>query len=60
VERLWETLQSRQPVEFIVNGIPSVGEANKFLSAYIDKFNRQFSIPPADSQSYFVPVTAGR
>jgi transposase len=59
VERLWETLQSRLPVEFIVNGITSIDEANEFLKTYIDTFNRQFSIPPAGSQSYFVPVTRG-
>ena len=44
VERLWGTLQSRLPVEFKINNIKTVEEANKFLMKYIPKFNKRFGI----------------
>ena len=53
VERLWETLQSRLPVEFKIANIKTVDEANAFLSTYIDKFNQQFSVEPEDAESAF-------
>jgi transposase len=59
VERLWETLQSRLPVELSMNGVTSIEKANAFLETYIVKFNKQFSVPPMDSQSFFVPMMKG-
>lgn len=53
VERLWETLQSRLPIEFKIAGVKTVDEANDFLSTYIDKFNQQFSIEPEDTESAY-------
>ncbi|GAW93875.1 integrase catalytic subunit [Calderihabitans maritimus] len=44
VERLWETLQSRLPVEFKIAGITSLKQANEFLTQYIDKFNALFAV----------------
>lgn len=55
VERLWETLQSRLPVEFASRQITNVEDANKFLQEYIDIFNKRFSIQ-AEAESLFVPL----
>ncbi len=48
VERLWNTLQSRLPVEFKIAGITTVEEANEFLLRYISKFNSMFAVEPED------------
>ena len=54
IERLWETLQSRLPVELRIRGINTIEEANRFLSVeYLVLFNNQFSIP-AEGESMFV------
>ena len=44
VERLWETLQSRLPVEFQIAGVKNIDEANKFLKGYISEFNYSVKI----------------
>ncbi|MGI6546121.1 MAG: ISNCY family transposase [Fastidiosipilaceae bacterium] len=56
IERLWDTLQSRLPVEFALRGISDVQEANAFLLEYIPMFNAQFAVEPAESYSAFVPL----
>lgn len=56
IERLWNTLQSRLPVEFELNGINDITSANQFLETYIYKFNSQFAIEPKISDSLFCPV----
>lgn len=53
VERLWETLQSRLPVEFKIAGIATVDEANEFLLKYISMFNASFSVNPENNESAF-------
>jgi hypothetical protein len=54
VERLWETLQSRLPVEFKLRGITTIEEANRFLSEeYIHLFNNRFSVE-AEEESIFI------
>lgn len=56
VERLWETLQSRLPVEFALNGINNVEHANAFLrDVYMQKFNERFGVNK-DAVSSFVPL----
>jgi hypothetical protein len=57
VERLWETLQSRLPIEFKIAGITTIDQANDFLTKYIDKFNAKFAVEPEDPQSAFRPIT---
>ena len=55
VERMWQTLQSRLPVEFAKRGITTVSAANKFLQEeYIDMFNALFAVP-CTGESIFVP-----
>ena len=46
IERLWGTLQDRLVQEFILNGIKDIEGANKFMTGYIKKFNRRFSVVP--------------
>lgn len=53
IERLWETLQSRLPVELNVAGISSLEEANAFLATFISKYNEKFAVEPKDPQSAF-------
>lgn len=59
IERLWQTLQDRLIVEFAMNGIKTMAEANEFLPEYIKRYNEQFSIEPVSAQSYFVPLLKG-
>lgn len=54
IERLFQTLQSRLPIEFKLNGILSLEDANAFLSLYKEKFNQQFSLPIHDNKNVFV------
>ena len=57
VERMWQTLQSRLPVEFAKRGIKSVSAANAFLEKeYIDLFNKRFSVQPV-GEPMFIPVS---
>lgn len=58
VERLWNTLQSRLPVEFKLAGITNVKGANEFLTYYIPKFNEKFSVISSDLESAFRSVPA--
>lgn len=57
VERLWETLQSRLPVEFKLAGISTVDQANEFLVNYISLFNARFSVQPENTESAFRPLS---
>ena len=57
VERLWDTLQSRLPVEFIIAHITTIEQANEFLKSYIPQFNKQFSVEPQESESAFRTLT---
>jgi transposase len=56
IERLWETLQSRLPVDFARGHITTVEAANAFLQVYISQFNQQFAVEPSDSFSAYVPL----
>jgi hypothetical protein len=56
VERLWETLQGRLPVELALAGVKSVDEANAFLPGFIALFNSSFAVEPAEPFSAYVPL----
>lgn len=58
IERLWETLQSRLPVELALAGVKSVDAANAFLLDYIPRFNAAFAAEPAEQFSAYVPLPA--
>jgi len=59
IERLWETLQSRLPVEFEIRGIKDADTANAFLRDYIFAYNSEFAVEPEDSDSAFLPLDEG-
>lgn len=56
IERLWETLQSRLPIELRIHNITTIEDANLFLLSYIDKFNKEFSLPINYTTSVFEMV----
>jgi len=55
VERMFQTLQSRLPVELRLAGVTTIEEANEFLKTYIPKFNAQFALPVDTTKSVFEP-----
>jgi transposase len=56
VERLWETLQDRLPVELRLMGIKSMEEANKALPQLIERHNRKHSVPPAGEEAAYIAL----
>jgi len=59
IERAWETLQSRLPIELAIRGIKTIEEANKYLSTeFIPMFNEQFGVN-AEADPIFVPFATG-
>jgi len=53
VERLFQTLQSRLPVELRLEGITTIKEANVFLDSYIQEYNAKFALPINHNKSVF-------
>jgi transposase len=53
IERLWGTLQGRLPIEFSLNGISSMEDANAFLKTYIYEFNSKFAVEPVKTEKAF-------
>ena len=53
VERVFNTLQSRLPVELRLADVTTISEANEFLNSYIKKFNSQFSYAFNDSRNIY-------
>lgn len=56
VERAFQTLQSRLPIDFRLKGILSMEDANAYLSTYIQEYNDKFSIPINPKSSVFIPA----
>lgn len=53
VERMFQTLQSRLPLELRLSGITTLEQANEFLDSYIKEFNAKFAIPVDNIKSVF-------
>jgi hypothetical protein len=53
VERLFQTLQSRLPLELRLAGVTTIEQANTFLNSYIKEFNAKFSLPVNHTKSVF-------
>ncbi len=53
IERLWETLQSRLPVEFKIRNITTLGAANAILAEIIASFNEKFGVEPENPEPAF-------
>lgn len=57
IERLWETLQSRLPIEFALEDITTIDAANIFLEKYIDDYNLLFAVEPEESENVYRELT---
>ncbi len=53
VERMFQTLQSRLPLELRLASANTLEQANAFLNSYIKKYNDQFALPIDHSKSVF-------
>ena len=53
VERMFETLQSRLPIELRLAGATNIKTANEFLNSYIKEFNAKFALPANSIKSVF-------
>jgi hypothetical protein len=53
VERLFQTLQSRLPIDLRNAGVTTIEQANEFLNSYIKKFNDKFALPLDNIKSVF-------
>jgi transposase len=50
IERLFGTLQDRLIAELGLEGAQTLQEANRFLKAFIPRFNRRFALSPRESE----------
>jgi transposase len=56
IERLWGTLQSRLVAELRLARCTSLEEANRFLDAFVPRFNARFAVTPANPGSAYRPL----
>jgi hypothetical protein len=57
IERLWQTLQDRLPVEFALRNITAIDAANEFLKTYIYSFNSVFAVEPQETDNMFFKLS---
>jgi len=55
VERLWGTLQDRLVKELRKKQTCNLEQANQVLKAYLPRFNQHFRVPPAQSETGYLP-----
>lgn len=53
VERMFQTLQSRLPLELRLANVTTLEQANEFLNSYIKEFNSKFALPVNNIKSVF-------
>lgn len=53
IERLWKTLQNRLVNEFRLYNIKTEEQANSFFPGFLKRFNKEFSVKPADSNDFW-------
>lgn len=53
VERLFQTMQSRLPLEMKLAGVTDIKSANEFLNHHVKKFNAKFALPIDLNKSVF-------
>lgn len=53
VERMFQTLQSRLPIELRLAGVTTIEQANIFLDSYIKEYNAKFALPIDNIKSVF-------
>jgi len=56
VERLWETLQGRLPIELAIAEITSIDAANAFLANYVKELANLFAVEPEDSEIAYLAL----
>jgi hypothetical protein len=59
IEKLWNTLQSRLPVEFDIRGIDTIEAANDFLAKFTTFYNEKFGVEPENPLPAFRPLDPG-
>jgi transposase len=59
VERLWGTFQDRLVTELRLAGITTIDDANAFLPAFLERHNKRFAVPAADSAPAWRPWPDG-
>jgi transposase len=59
IERLWETLQDRLPVELRLMGVKTLEGANRALPGLIERHNEKYAVRPAEEQSAYTPLEKG-
>jgi transposase len=59
IERAWGTLQDRLVTELRLAGAHDLATANEVLARFLPRFNRRFSVPPADPAPAWRPLPAG-
>jgi transposase len=57
VERLFKTLQDRLIKEMRLAGIATLADANRFLPAWLARYNRRFAVQPATATDLHRPLT---
>ena len=53
IERLFQTLQSRLPIELRLAGISNLEQTNEFLASCLKEFNAQFALDMDCTRSVF-------
>lgn len=53
IERLFQTLQARLPIELRLAGITTIEEANAYLPKFLEDFNKQFALCINNTKSVF-------
>ena len=60
VERLFKTLQDRLVKDLRLAGIATIDAANRFLETWLPRYNRRFTVPPAEAADLHRPSPAAR
>lgn len=60
VERLFKTFQDRLIKELRLAGVTTQEEANRFLEAYLPRYNRRFAVPPVQAADLHRPKPTDR
>jgi len=60
VERLFKTLQDRLVKDLRLAGIATIEAANRFLEAWLPRYNRRFAIQPAEAADLHRPSPTAR
>ena len=59
IERVWGTFQGRLTAEMRLAGVSTIEHANRVLADFIQRYNRQFSVAPAQQGSAYRQLPDG-